>query len=83
MNVNPVRRRRTSRAKRRDQQCADGVLADSSDVRVINPGIVIPVWQACPHCGMKLMPAYTSWAHAAVALKSLTKITCALRRYPI
>lgn len=47
----------------------------------MHPETVREAPQACPQCGMTLIPMHQILAHAAMALKSLSAATTALRIY--
>lgn len=45
--------------------------------------IVSDAPNACPRCGSSLIPMHQAIAHAAVALRSLSAVTRALRLFPV
>ena len=49
----------------------------------MHPEIVRDAPTECPHCGATLIPMHQAIARAAMALRSLSALTRALRLYPV
>ena len=55
----------------------------SSYICTMHPETASDTIQECPQCGTTLIPTHQAIAHAAMALRSLSAVTRALRLYPV